>query len=264
MGLFETWTRYLLTFAVARGSSDLSRRVPRAARMAPVTMVLAHRGASATHTENTLDAFRAARDQGAHGIELDVRRTADGILVIHHDALVDDGRAIGATDYADLPDHLPTLGESLDVAEGLCVNIEVKNLPGDPDHAQAPVVVDEIVAMVTERDLASTTLISSSHIDSVDRVKARAPHLSTGWVVFEGGAVASIVERAAGHGHQAIHPHVSLVDRAFVERSHDAGLQVMVWTVDDPDRAQELIDLRVDGIITNTPKPIRELVDAAG
>ena len=128
MGLFETWTRYLLTFAVARGSSDLSRRVPRAGRMALVTMVLAHRGASATHTENTLDAFRAARDQGAHGIELDVRRTADGILVIHHDALVDDGRAIGTTDYADLPDHLPTLGESLDVAEGLCVNIEVKNL----------------------------------------------------------------------------------------------------------------------------------------
>ncbi len=98
MGLFETWTRYLLTFAVARGSSDLSRRVPRAGRMALVTMVLAHRGASATHTENTLDAFRAARDQGAHGIELDVRRTADGILVIHHDALVEDGRAIGATD----------------------------------------------------------------------------------------------------------------------------------------------------------------------
>lgn len=231
--------------------------------MADVTVVLAHRGASATHTENTLDAFIAARDQGAHGIELDVRRTADGVLVIHHDALVDDGRAIGDTDYTDLPEHLPTLGESLDVAEGLCVNIEVKNLPGDPDHAQAPVVVDEIVAMVTERDLATSTLISSFHIDSVDRVKTQAPHLSTGWLVFEGGAVGSMVERTVAHGHQAIHPHVSLVDRGFVERSHDAGLQVMVWTVDDLDRARELIELKVDGIITNTPEPIRELVDAA-
>ena len=226
-------------------------------------MVLAHRGASATHTENTLDAFVAARDQGAHGSELDVRRTADGVLVIHHDALVADGRAIGTTDYADLPDHLPTLGEALDVAHGLCVNIEVKNLPGDPDHAQAPVVVDEIVAMVTERDLSSATLISSFHIDSVDRVKAQAPHLATGWLVLEGGAVGSLVERAAAHGHQAIHPHASLVDRSFVERSHDAGLQVMVWTVDDLDRAEELIALGVDGIITNTPQPIRELVDAA-
>lgn len=229
-----------------------------------MTMVLAHRGASATHAENTLDAFIAAREQGAHGIELDVRRTADGVLVIHHDALLDDGRAIGDTDYADLPAYLPTLGESLDVAQGLCVNIEVKNLPGDPDHAQAPVVADEIVAVVTERDLASTTLISSFHIDSVDRIKAQAPHLSTGWLVLEGGAVGSMVERTATHGHQAIHPHASLVDRAFVERSHGAGLQVMVWTVDDLDRAQELIDLGVDGIITNTPQPIRELVDAAG
>ncbi len=231
--------------------------------MSGVTMVLAHRGASATHTENTVDAFVAARDQGADGIELDVRRTADGTLVIHHDALLDDGRAIGDTDFADLPDHLPTLGESLDVATGLCVNIEVKNLPGDPDHAQAPLVVDEIVAMVTERDLGSSTLISSFHIDSVDRVKAQAPDLSTGWLVFEGGSVASMIERAAAHGHQAIHPHVSLVDRGFVERCHDADLQVMVWTVDDLDRARELIDLHVDGIITNTPQPIRTLVDAA-
>lgn len=226
-------------------------------------MVLAHRGASATHTENTLDAFVAARQQGAHGIELDVRRTADGVLVVHHDALLDDGRAIGDTDRSDLPDHVPTLTDALDVSEGLCMNIEIKNLPGDPDHAVAPLLVDDLVAMLTERDLAETTLISSFHIDSVDQVHAQAPYLRTGWLVLDGAAVGSLVERTTAHGHQAINPHASLVDRGFVERSHDAGLQVMVWTVDDLDRAQELIDLGVDAIITNTPEPVRALVDAA-
>lgn len=225
-------------------------------------MVLAHRGASATHTENTLDAFVAARAQGADGIELDVRRTADGVLVVHHDALVEDGRAIGETNQADLPDYIPTLTEALDVSEGLCMNIEIKNLPGDPDHVLAPLLVDDLVAMLTQRDLADSTLISSFHIDSVDQVRAQAPDLRTGWLVLEGGAVGSMVERAAAHGHQAINPHASLVDRGFVERSHAAGLQVMVWTVDNLDRAQELIDLGVDGIITNTPEPVRALVDA--
>ena len=226
-------------------------------------MVLAHRGASATHTENTLEAFVAAREQGAHGIELDVRRTADGVLVVHHDALLDDGRAIGDTSRADLPQHVPTLVEALDVSEGLCMNVEIKNLPGDPDHVVAPLVVDELVALLTERDVAGSTLISSFNIDSVDQVRAQAPDLRTGWLVLDGAAVGSLVERTAAHGHHAINPHASLVDRSFVERSHAAGVQVMVWTVDDLDRAQELIDLGVDAIITSTPEPVRALVDAA-
>ena len=226
-------------------------------------MVLAHRGASATHTENTLEAFVAAREQGVHGIELDVRRTADGVLVVHHDALLDDGRAIGDSNRADLPGHVPTLVDALDVSEGLCMNIEIKTLPGDPDHGHAPLLVDELVAMLTERDVAGSTLISSFHIDSVDQVRAQAPDLRTGWLVLDGAAVGSLVERTAAHGHHAINPHASLVDRSFVERSHAAGIQVMVWTVDDLERAQELIDLGVDAIITNTPEPVRALVDAS-
>ena len=226
-------------------------------------MVLAHRGASAPHTENTLEAFEAARRQGAHGIELDVRRTADGVLVVHHDALLDDGRAIGDTARADLPRHVPTLAEALDVSEGLCTNVEIKNLPGDPDHVHATLLVDELVAMLTERDVAGSTLISSFNIDAVDQVRARAPELRTGWLVLDGAAVGSLVERTAAHGHHAINPHASLVDRSFVERSHAAGIQVMVWTVDDLERAQELIDLGVDAIITNTPEPVRALVDAS-
>ncbi len=229
----------------------------------PVTMVLAHRGASSTHRENTLEAFVAAREQGAHGIELDVRCSADGVLVVHHDALLDDGRAVGDTAVKSLPGHLPTLEEAFDLSGGMFLNIEVKNLPGDPDHAHSPAVVDDVVALVIERSRDDSTLISSFDMTAVDRVRARAPQLSTGWLVLEGGSIEIMVERMTTHGHKAIHPHVSLVDRGFVERSHAAGLQVMVWTVDDLDRVTELIDFGVDGIITNTPEPVRALVDQA-
>ena len=55
------------------------------------------------------------------------------------------------------------------------------------------------------------------------------------------------------HGLQAIHPNDVLVDASFVERAHDAGLEVTVWTVDDPDRIRQLAEFGVDGIITNAP-----------
>ena len=71
-------------------------------------LVIAHRGASAQFAENTLDAFLGAVDQGADGVELDVRRTADGRLAIHHDDALPDGTVIVETAFADLPTRSPT------------------------------------------------------------------------------------------------------------------------------------------------------------
>ena len=72
-------------------------------------LVIAHRGASAQFAENTLDAFLGAVDQGADGVELDVRRTADGHLAVHHDDTLADGTGSWTTAFADLPgaDHRP-------------------------------------------------------------------------------------------------------------------------------------------------------------
>ena len=71
--------------------------------------VIAHRGASAVERENTLEAFRAAVRLNADGIELDVRRTANDVLVVHHDAHLPDGRAIIELHDNELPDWVPTL-----------------------------------------------------------------------------------------------------------------------------------------------------------
>ena len=75
--------------------------------------------------ENTIEAFALAGRLGADAVELDVRRTRDGLLVIHHDPTLSDGRVIARTDAAELPAHVPHLGAALDACAGLWVNVEI-------------------------------------------------------------------------------------------------------------------------------------------
>ena len=96
--------------------------------------VIAHRGASRRAPENTLAAFRLARELGADMVELDARHTLDRVVVVHHDAFLADGRAIVAQRAVSLPAHVPTLADALDACAGMHVNVEIKNSPGDPDH----------------------------------------------------------------------------------------------------------------------------------
>src|SRR6476646_2920170 len=104
--------------------------------MAPRPLVLGHRGASAVAPENTVEAFTRARELGADGVELDVRRTADGVLVVHHDPAVRDVGLIASLSLAELRaarPRLATLDDALDACRGLVVNAEVKCLPWEPD-----------------------------------------------------------------------------------------------------------------------------------
>src|SRR3978361_1370580 len=93
------------------------------------TAIIAHRGASADYPENTVAAFRAAGALGANWVELDVRRTADGALAVHHDAHLGDGRASGEAAAAALPETGPSLAEALAAGDPLGVNVEIKNSP---------------------------------------------------------------------------------------------------------------------------------------
>ena len=108
-------------------------------------LVVAHRGASVDCPENTVEAFMEARSQGADWVELDVRVSADDVLVVHHDAHYADGRLVREVAMDEVPDHVPSLAEAFEACDGMGVNIEVKNLPGDPDH-EASVVACEAVA----------------------------------------------------------------------------------------------------------------------
>jgi glycerophosphoryl diester phosphodiesterase len=219
-------------------------------------LVLGHRGASAAAPENTLAAFARAREMGADGVELDVRRTADDVLVVHHDPHVEGVGVIRSVTFADLraarPD-LPTLDEALDACRGLLVNTEVKCLPWEPDPD-----TDGAVGRATIDAIASTAtsaVLSSFDLNAVDRAHEYAPELETGWLTH-GQEVAAAAPIAARHGHAWLNPDLRAARRAGADgiaAAHDSGLRVSVWTVDDLADARRLTADGVDVLITNTP-----------
>jgi glycerophosphoryl diester phosphodiesterase len=225
-----------------------------------VTDVIAHRGASRVERENTVAAFERAVGRGVDGIELDVRRTADGAVVVHHDAALTDGRVIARTPRRDLPFYIPTLAEALDACQGAWVNIEVKNDPRDPDFDPDDATVDGVLAELDRRRPSEGPwLISSFRLETIDRCHQLAAGVPTAWLVF--AVDRDTPPMLAARGHVAVHPVVSAVDAGVVEHCHAAGLRVNTWTCNDPERACELAEWGVDGIVTDVP---RVILDAFG
>lgn len=224
-------------------------------------LVIAHRGASANRPENTLEAFTEARFQGADWVELDVRRSADGVLVVHHDAHLADGRLIRETSARDLPRDVPSLAEAFEACQGMGVNVEIKHLPGDPDFAEVDLVCDAVVGLASAYRPVEQLLLSSFDISAVDRTRAVNPALPTAWLVVERYETDQILGRVKAHGHGWINPWNQLVDESFLDEAHRRGLKVAVWTVDDSERVAELAGWGADGIITNQVAMARETID---
>ena len=218
---------------------------------APYTAVIAHRGASRAEPENTLAAFHRAAAMGADAVELDVRRSADGVLVVHHDPRLADGRVIIETAAADLPDHVATLPAALDACAGMWVNVEIKNDAGEPDFDPADTIADDTIAHLVSRDEDHRWVISSFRMETVDRCRALAPTIRTAWLcVFP---PADIARTLVAKGHIALHPWVGAVTEEMIGQCHAAGVQVNTWTCDDPERMAELAGWGIDGICTNVP-----------
>lgn len=218
-------------------------------------LVLAHRGACRRAPENTIAAFAAARALGADGVELDVRRTADGVLVVHHDPAIDGLGVLANVPFARLragrPD-IPTLAEALEACRGMLVNVEVKCLPWEPDADADHVAARGSVDLV--RDHGADAVFSSFDLATVDAVRAYAPGTETGFLVY-GQDVDAAAALASERGHGWLHPERAAVvaDLDAIARCHDRGLRVDVWTVDDPADIVALASAGVDAIITNVP-----------
>lgn len=216
-----------------------------------MTSIIAHRGASRSEPENTLAAFRRAVTMGADGIELDVRRTLDGRLVVHHDAVLPDGRVLRHTAAPELPVTVPELAVALDACDGAFVTIEIKNDPDEPDFDPDDWVAEQVATELQRRGTFERWLISSFRLGTVARFRELLAGVRTAWLTTGFGAVE--IERCVAGGHEAAHPSVDAVDEAKLRAAHAAGLEVNVWTCDDPDRIAELVAWGVDGICTNVP-----------
>ena len=223
-----------------------------------MTLVLAHRGARRQAPENTIEAFRVARAEGADGVELDVHRASDGVLIVHHDPIAP---ALGvlaeldsATIRATVP-AIPTLEAALDELAGLLVNVELKNLPPDPDYDPSHRAADDLLELLSARGSTDRVLVSSFNIDTVDRVRALDATIPTGYLTF-GMEPAAAIAIAMEHGHQAWHPDRATMTEGALDiaaAAHGAGLEVNVWTVNDAAELAAFASSGVDGLITDVP-----------
>jgi glycerophosphoryl diester phosphodiesterase len=235
--------------------------------MRPVVNV-AHRGASGHFPENTLPAFEAAIAAGAAMCELDPQRTRDGAIVVIHDSTVDrttDGRGkVAAMTLAQLRGldagswrdssfagtRIPTLAEALDFAHGCCgLNLELK----------APGLEAELCHIVHDRQMDGRVLVSSFDWKAVANVRRVAPHLRAGLLANRGAA--RMIDAAVNLGAAAINPEVSMITERLCTEAHQRNLTVYAWTVDDASEMRRLIELGVDGIMTNYPERLRAILD---
>ena len=225
-----------------------------------MTLVVAHRGASAAHPPgNTIRTSAAARPLGADGVELDTHLSADGVIVVHHDPVLADGRALGSLRHDEMPSDVPSLAEAIDACAGLHVNVEIK--PDGPD-ALRPALIAAVTSLLASFDAPDRFLVTSFSDAIVDAVRALDPSIPTGQLtMIDGrGTDGAFLAAIRARGHSAVNPWFGHVDGAFVERAHIAGLAVNVWTVDDVTDMRALIDMGVDAIITNVPDVCRGVV----
>lgn len=235
-------------------------------------LVIAHRGASGERPENTLGAFERAIEMGADMIETDLHLTRDGVVVIHHDASLGRLGAKGeirdrtAAELAALDaglgkgpvERIPSLLDLLErFGRRIEWNLELKVGESAPYEG----IEERVLAAVEERGLMPRMLFSCFEDPVLERVR-RASAKARIAVLVSARKPERVLERAARVGAEAVNPHVSLVDRRFVEAAHGAGLRVYPYTANDRNEMVRLLDCGVDGVISNFPDQLRTLVDA--
>ena len=249
-------------------TSGIVSRWPRRRPGDPVA-VLAHRGGAGPWHENSADAFSAALRSGADGVELDVRRSADGELVVHHDAEVPGSGLIHERRRDELPDWVPTLQEALALCAGAVVNVEIKNVPGDPGYDETNRVSVDVAAVLSGtagtadtagsgRPWPAHVVVSSFWPDTLAAVGAAGQGsgaVPLGLLVHPALDASSLLETAAALGCAALHPHHSQVSAELVHRAHTLDLAVFTWTVNAPGDLDAVVEAGVDGLITDDVAP---------
>lgn len=231
---------------------------PRAWRRS-LTLVIAHRGASADEHENSLAAFHRALDQGADGIELDVHVTADGMIIVFHDGELA-GRQICNLQSAIVLSHrlpngetIPTLRQALDLITPRAIAfVELKSLPPDADAT--------LLGLFDAAPRPEHCHIHSFDHRIIKRLTATGHRPTANAGILSGSYTLDPVGQVRAAGASALWQHRDLADRPLVAQIHDAGFRIHVWTVDRPDRMRALVADGVDGICTNRPALAREVI----
>lgn len=232
--------------------------------------VCAHRGASGSHPENTLAAFATARELGVERMEFDVRRTQDGHLVVIHDPTVnrttngsgslweltfcavrslDAGSHKGA-EFAS--EKIPTFEETLDACPMIC---NVNLYPGPHD---LELIIDEVVQTLVDKGRLGDSFIAAD-MAVIDRVAEVKPDLAC-CLLGNWAANPDYPQISLDHGCLILQPSNKIVTPEHCAKAHELGQTVHPFFADDAAEMKRLIECGVDGILTNEPALLQQVL----
>ncbi|MDX1661472.1 MAG: glycerophosphodiester phosphodiesterase [Gemmatimonadota bacterium] len=253
----------------------------------PLPRRFGHRGAAGTHPENTLPSFEAAIERGAEAFELDVHRSADGEIVVFHDDTLErttDGRGLVRertleelreldAGHGFSPDggetfpfrgrgiRIPTLREVLAAFPEVPVIVEIKQVD--------PPIEGDLARLLQDMEAGPRVLVFSLHQEALDRYRALHEEQATG---FGPDDVAAFLQRIGADDWDGYRPPgaafavpvrwhgTQIVSEPFVDAAHRVGCEAFVWTINEPDEMRELLDLGVDGLISDYPGRVSQVV----
>jgi glycerophosphoryl diester phosphodiesterase len=238
----------------------------------PGPIPFAHRGGASEHPENTMPAFEHAVRLGYRYLETDAHATVDGTLVAFHDDVLDrvtDQRGVIAqlpwdtvrnARVGDAP--IPLMEELLTAWPEVRVNIDLKH-----ESSVDPLV--DVIERTAAHDRVCVASFSGKRLDRFRRLTGGRVCTAIGPLDIARMRAAGFrvpVGRCAGACAQVPvrQGRVRIVDRRFVEGAHRRGLPVHVWTIDDPAEMDRLLDLGVDGIMTDRPSVLKEVLVRRG
>lgn len=219
---------------------------------------IGHRGAKGHMAENTLESIEKALDLGVDAIEIDVHKCASGELWVMHDFTLDrttngSGEIAkkSSTELSKLKVSgkfkIPLLTEVLDLIEGKCfINIELKGL-----NTAAPVceIIQQRIA--TRKWKYSDFFISSFQKNELFKVRDQDDQVPI--AVLSKASIPEAIEIGKRLNAVAIHPSIGIITRDNTKLCQEQNFQVNVWTVNEPEDIQRMIDFEVDGIISDYP-----------
>ncbi len=235
----------------------------------PQPAIFAHRGASAHAPENTLAAFELALAEGADGIELDVKLSADGRAVVIHDATMnrttgtagrvkalslDEMRSLDAGSFFSekyAGEKIPALEEVFEtLGKRTFINVELTNYNTPRDH-----LVETVCMLVKKFNMQKYVLFSSFFSSNLSRARSYLPEVPSGLLALNGllGAWSRSFGFSFGK-YQALHPNLKDVTHEQVQRVHRLGKRIHVWTVNAENDMHRLFGWGVDAIFTDDPQ----------
>ncbi len=214
------------------------------------TIIIGHRGASG-HPENTIPAFELALEHGADGFELDVRKSGDGQLVVVHDA-VSSGLAVQSSPYENIRDlgdgyEMPLFEDVLKAFKGRAfIDVELK-VPGYEEEAAE--------LLKTHFEIGSA-MVSGFHTVMLNRVHKLLPDIQLGYIYNR------TQDEELRHDSPVdfVIPQFRLASRELINDVHEEDLGVYAWTVNDEREMRRLLALGVDGIITDEPQLLAQVL----